>query len=228
MALFTQEEQESSMSVSGKTTPSASDMPAGSADRPSREEAEAAVRVLLRWAGDDPRREGLRDTPARVIRAYEEFFRGYEQDPREILQRTFSEVQGYDEMIVLKDIRFESYCEHHMVPIIGRAHVAYLPSKRVVGISKLARLVDAFAKRLQIQEKMTAQIADTLDEVLQPLGVGVILEAAHQCMSTRGVHKAGASMVTSRMLGAFRDDPSTRREFLAIVGNQNAYSVSNT
>jgi GTP cyclohydrolase I len=137
-------------------------------------------------------------------------------------------VQGYDEMIVLKDIRFESYCEHHMVPIIGRAHVAYLPSKRVVGISKLARLVDAFAKRLQIQEKMTAQIADTLDEVLQPLGVGVILEAAHQCMSTRGVHKAGASMVTSRMLGAFRDDPSTRREFLAIVGNQNAYSVSNT
>jgi len=203
-------------------------MPAGSADRPSREEAEAAVRVLLRWAGDDPRREGLRDTPARVIRAYEEFFRGYEQDPREILQRTFSEVQGYDEMIVLKDIRFESYCEHHMVPIIGRAHVAYLPSKRVVGISKLARLVDAFAKRLQIQEKMTAQIADTLDEVLQPLGVGVILEAAHQCMSTRGVHKAGASMVTSRMLGAFRDDPSTRREFLAIVGNQNAYSVSNT
>jgi GTP cyclohydrolase I len=203
-------------------------MPAGSVDRPSREEAEAAVRVLLRWAGDDPRREGLRDTPARVIRAYEEFFRGYEQDPREILARTFSEVQGYDEMIVLKDIRFESYCEHHMVPIIGRAHVAYLPSKRVVGISKLARLVDAFAKRLQIQEKMTAQIADTLDEVLQPLGVGVILEAAHQCMSTRGVHKAGASMVTSRMLGSFRDDPSTRREFLAIVGNQNAYSVSNT
>ncbi|SAL66486.1 GTP cyclohydrolase I FolE [Caballeronia telluris] len=216
------------MSAPRQSNTSASDMPAGSVDRPSREEAEAAVRVLLRWAGDDPRREGLRDTPARVIRAYEEFFRGYEQDPREILARTFSEVQGYDEMIVLKDIRFESYCEHHMVPIIGRAHVAYLPSKRVVGISKLARLVDAFAKRLQIQEKMTAQIADTLDEVLQPLGVGVILEAAHQCMSTRGVHKAGASMVTSRMLGSFRDDPSTRREFLAIVGNQNAYSVSNT
>ncbi|SAL56846.1 GTP cyclohydrolase [Caballeronia choica] len=216
------------MSASGKSPLSGSDTPADSANRPSREEAEAAVRVLLRWAGDDPRREGLRDTPARVIRAYEEFFRGYEQDPREILARTFSEVQGYDEMIVLKDIRFESYCEHHMVPIIGRAHVAYLPSKRVVGISKLARLVDAFAKRLQIQEKMTAQIADTLNEVLQPLGVGVILEAAHQCMSTRGVHKAGASMVTSRMLGAFRDDPSTRREFLAIVGNQNAYSVSNT
>ncbi|MDR5754742.1 MULTISPECIES: GTP cyclohydrolase I FolE [unclassified Caballeronia] len=216
------------MSAPRQSNTSASDMPADSVDRPSREEAEAAVRVLLRWAGDDPRREGLRDTPARVIRAYEEFFRGYEQDPREILARTFSEVQGYDEMIVLKDIRFESYCEHHMVPIIGRAHVAYLPSKRVVGISKLARLVDAFAKRLQIQEKMTAQIADTLDEVLQPLGVGVILEAAHQCMSTRGVHKAGASMVTSRMLGSFRDDPSTRREFLAIVGNQNAYSVSNT
>jgi GTP cyclohydrolase I len=220
--------EESSMSAPRRSNTSASDTPAASVDRPSREEAEAAVRVLLRWAGDDPRREGLRDTPARVIRAYEEFFRGYEQDPREILARTFSEVQGYDEMIVLKDIRFESYCEHHMVPIIGRAHVAYLPSKRVVGISKLARLVDAFAKRLQIQEKMTAQIADTLDEVLQPLGVGVILEAAHQCMSTRGVHKAGASMVTSRMLGAFRDDPSTRREFLAIVGNQNAYSVSNT
>jgi GTP cyclohydrolase I len=197
-------------------------------DRPSREEAEAAVRVLIRWAGDDPAREGLLDTPSRVVRSYEEFFAGYGQEPREILARTFSEVQGYDEMIVLKDIRFESYCEHHMVPIIGRAHVAYLPRERVVGISKLARLVDAFAKRLQIQEKMTAQIADTLDEVLQPLGVGVILEAAHQCMSTRGVHKAGASMVTSRMLGTFRDDPSTRREFLAIVGHASSISVSNT
>jgi GTP cyclohydrolase I len=217
------------MSASGKSsTSSGSDIPADPVDRPSREEAEAAVRVLLRWAGDDPRREGLRDTPARVIRSYEEFFAGYAQDPREILARTFTEVQGYDEMIVLKDIRFESYCEHHMVPIIGRAHVAYLPSKRVVGISKLARLVDAFAKRLQIQEKMTAQIADTLDEVLQPLGVGVILEAAHQCMSTRGVHKAGVSMVTSRMLGSFRDDPSTRREFLSIVSDQSAFSVSNT
>ncbi|VXC72156.1 GTP cyclohydrolase 1 [Burkholderia sp. 8Y] len=206
----------------------ASDMPAESADRPTREEAEAAVRVLLRWAGDDPRREGLLDTPARVVRSYEEFFAGYAQNPHDILARTFAEVQGYDEMIVLKDIRFESYCEHHMVPIIGRAHVAYLPNKRVVGISKLARLVDAFAKRLQIQEKMTAQIADTLEEVLQPLGVGVILEAAHQCMSTRGVHKAGVSMVTSRMLGSFRDDPSTRREFLAIVGQQSGFSVSNT
>jgi GTP cyclohydrolase IA len=197
-------------------------------DRPSREEAEAAVRVLIRWAGDDPAREGLLDTPSRVVRSYEEFFAGYGQEPREILARTFSEVQGYDEMIVLKDIRFESYCEHHMVPIIGRAHVAYLPRERVVGISKLARLVDAFAKRLQIQEKMTAQIADTLEEVLQPLGVGVILEAAHQCMSTRGVHKAGASMVTSRMLGTFRDDPSTRREFLAIVGHASSISVTNT
>jgi GTP cyclohydrolase IA len=215
------------MSASRNTHSSDLDMPA-SADRPSREEAEAAVRVLLRWAGDNPQREGLRDTPARVVRSYEEFFRGYEQNPHDILARTFSEVEGYDEMIVLKDIRFESYCEHHMVPIIGRAHVAYLPNKRVVGISKLARLVDAFAKRLQIQEKMTVQIADTLNEVLQPIGVGVILEAAHQCMSTRGVHKAGVSMVTSRMLGSFRDDASTRREFLSIVGNTSAFSVSNT
>ncbi|TKC79220.1 GTP cyclohydrolase I FolE [Trinickia terrae] len=196
--------------------------------RPTREEAEAAVRVLLRWAGDDPNREGLLETPSRVVRSYEEFFSGYAQDPREILARTFSEVDGYDEMIVLKDIRFESYCEHHMVPIIGRAHVAYLPEHRVVGISKLARLVDAFAKRLQIQEKMTAQIADTLNEILQPKGVGVILEAAHQCMSTRGVHKPGVEMVTSRMLGTFRTDPSTRREFLSIVSNSTAYNVPNT
>jgi GTP cyclohydrolase IA len=183
--------------------------------RPTREEAEDAVRVLLRWAGDDPQREGLLDTPARVVRSYEEFFAGYSVDPRELLARTFSEVDGYDEMIVLKDIRFESYCEHHMVPIIGRAHVAYLPGRRVVGISKLARLVDAFAKRLQIQEKMTVQIADTLNEV-------------HQCMSTRGVHKAGVTMVTSRMLGTFRTDPSTRREFLSIVGHPGIVAVSNT
>jgi GTP cyclohydrolase I len=186
--------------------------------RPTRDEAEAAVRVLLRWAGDDPQREGLLDTPARVVRSYEEFFAGYSVDPREILARTFSEVDGY----------FESYCEHHMVPIIGRAHVAYLPGHRVVGISKLARLVDAFAKRLQIQEKMTVQIADTLNEVLQPEGVGVILEASHQCMSTRGVHKAGVTMVTSRMLGTFRTDPSTRREFLSIVGNPGIVAVANT
>jgi GTP cyclohydrolase I len=196
--------------------------------RPTREEAEDAVRVLLRWAGDDPDREGLRDTPRRVARAYEEFFSGYAVDPREILARTFSEVDGYDEMIVLKDIRFESYCEHHMVPIIGRAHVAYLPAHRVVGISKLARLVDAFAKRLQIQEKMTVQIADALNEILQPKGVGVILEAAHQCMTTRGVHKPGVEMVTSRMLGSFRTDPSTRREFLSIISNPAALNVPNT
>lgn len=154
--------------------------------RPTRAEAEAAIRTILRWVGEDPTREGLRDTPSRVVRSYEEFFEGYSKDPRDILARTFSEVNGYDEMIVLKDIRFESYCEHHMVPIIGKAHVAYLPRMRVVGISKLARLVDAFSKRLQIQEKLTAQIADTIEEVLQPLGVAVILEAAHQCMSTRG------------------------------------------
>ena len=193
------------------------DASSGSIDRPSLQDAENAVRVLIRWAGDDPSREGLIDTPARVARSYREFFAGYQVNPREILARTFSEVDGYDEMVVLKDIRFESYCEHHMVPIIGRAHVAYLPERRVVGISKLARLVDAFAKRLQIQEKMTVQIADALNEVLEPKGVGVILEAAHQCMSTRGVHKSDAAMVTSRMLGSFRTDPSTRREFLSIV-----------
>ncbi|MGI4861691.1 MAG: GTP cyclohydrolase I FolE [Janthinobacterium lividum] len=193
--------------------------------KPTREEAEAAVRVLIRWAGDDPQREGLVDTPARVVRSYEEFFAGYAVDPADLLQRTFSEVDGYDEMVVLKDIRFESYCEHHMVPIIGKAHIAYLPDKRVVGLSKLARLVDAFAKRLQIQEKMTVQIADMLDTTLNPKGVAVILEASHQCMSTRGVHKAGASMVTSRMLGAFRDDASTRREFLAIIGQSTGIHV---
>jgi GTP cyclohydrolase I len=221
---------EPSMSATRNSPDASSDIRdhAERANRPSREEAEAAVRVLIRWAGDDPAREGLIDTPSRVIRSYDEFFAGYDQNPHDILARTFSEVHGYDEMIVLKDIRFESYCEHHMVPIIGRAHVAYLPRERVVGISKLARLVDAFAKRLQIQEKMTVQIADTLEEVLQPLGVGVILEATHQCMSTRGVHKAGASMVTSRMLGTFRDDPSTRREFLSIVGHSSGFSVSNT
>ncbi|MFM0670636.1 GTP cyclohydrolase I FolE [Paraburkholderia sediminicola] len=196
--------------------------------RPSQAEAEEAVRTLIRWAGDDPLREGLVQTPARVARAYTEFFSGYLSDPMEILATTFSEVDGYDEMVVLKDIRFESYCEHHMVPIIGRAHVAYLPDHRVVGISKLARLVDTYAKRLQIQEKMTVQIADALNTVLQPKGVGVILEAAHQCMSTRGVHKPGTSLVTSRMLGAFREDPSTRREFLAIVSNGASAPLPNT
>jgi GTP cyclohydrolase I len=191
---------------------------AASTSRPTREEAEAAVRTLLRWAGDDPSREGLVDTPARVARAYEEFFSGYDIDPVALLERTFEETDGYDEIVLLRDIRLESHCEHHMVPIIGRAHVAYLPHHRVVGISKLARLVDAYARRLQIQEKLTAQIANTIQEVLEPRGVAVVVEAAHQCMTTRGAHKPGVTMVTSRMLGAFRDDPSTRREVLAMMG----------
>jgi len=196
--------------------------------RPDRETAENAVRTLIRWAGDDPTREGLLDTPARVVRAYEEFFAGYLQDPAQILSRTFSEVDGYDEMVVMNDIRFESHCEHHMLPIIGKAHIAYLPDRRVVGISKLARLVDIYAKRLQIQEKMTVQIADTLNDVLQPKGVAVVIEATHQCMTTRGVHKPGASLVTSRMLGAFRSDSSTRREFLAIIGRTGVGPLNNT
>jgi len=198
------------------------------ADRPSRQQAEEAVRTLIRWAGDDPTREGLRDTPARVARAYEEFFAGYELDPKEILKRTFSEVDGYDEIIVMNDIRFESHCEHHMVPIIGKAHIGYLPDKRVVGISKLARLVEVYARRLQVQEKMTVQIADTLQEILQPRGVAVVIEAAHQCMTTRGVHKPGVALVTSRMVGAFRDDPSTRREFLAVIGRTGSNTLPNT
>jgi GTP cyclohydrolase I len=195
---------------------------------PTQEEAEEAVRTLIRWAGDDPDREGLLETPGRVARAYREFFVGYEQDPREILARTFEDVNGYDEMIVLRDIRFESHCEHHLVPFVGKAHVAYLPDKRVVGISKLARLVEIYAKRLQIQEKMTTQVADTLNEVLQPLGVAVVIEAAHQCMTTRGVHKPGVTMVTSRMLGAFRTDPKTRREFLAMIGTPGVGQLPNT
>jgi GTP cyclohydrolase I len=185
--------------------------------RPGRAQAEEAVGVLLAWAGDDPAREGLRDTPARVVRAYEEFFRGYTLDPEEILSRTFEEVAGYDEMVVLREIDFESHCEHHMVPIIGRAHVGYLPDRRVVGISKLARVVDAFAKRLQIQEKMTAQVAEAIDQVLRPRGVAVMIESEHHCMTTRGVHKHGTSMVTSTMLGAFKQDPKTRQEFLAVL-----------
>jgi GTP cyclohydrolase I len=192
---------------------------AASTDRPTREEAEAAIRTLLRWAGDDPAREGLVDTPARVARAYEEFFAGYAIDPVALLERTFEETDGYDEIVLLRDIRLESHCEHHMVPIIGRAHVAYLPHRRVVGISKLARVVEAYARRLQIQEKLTAQIANTIQQVLEPRGVAVVIEAAHQCMTTRGVHKPGVTMVTSRMLGAFRDDPTTRREVLAMIGN---------
>lgn len=196
--------------------------------RPTREAAEDAVRTLIAWAGDDPSREGLIDTPARVVRAYEEYFAGYPDDPAQVLARTFSEVDGYDEMIVMTDIRFESHCEHHMAPIIGKAHVAYLPTHRVVGISKLARLVDLYAKRLQIQERMTVQIADTLNDVLQPQGVAVVIEGSHQCMTTRGVHKPGAAMVTSRMLGVFRSDVSTRREFLAMIGRTGAGPLSNT
>jgi GTP cyclohydrolase I len=195
----------------------AAETPASTA-RPTREEAEAAVRTLLRWAGDDPSREGLVDTPARVARAYEEFFSGYDIDPIALLERTFEETDGYDEIVLLRDIRLESHCEHHMVPIIGRAHVAYLPHRRVVGISKLARVVDAYARRLQIQEKLTAQIANTIQQVLEPRGVAVVIEAAHQCMTTRGIHKPGVTMVTSRMLGAFREDPTTRREVLAMIG----------
>jgi GTP cyclohydrolase IA len=187
------------------------------ATRPTRREAQAAIRTLIRWAGDDPGREGLRDTPARVARAYEEWFSGYGVDPDEMLRRTFEEVDGYDEMVVLRDVPFESCCEHHLAPIIGKAHIAYLPRQRVVGISKLARLLEVYAKRLQIQEKMTAQIANALDRVLRPRGVGVVIEAQHQCMTTRGVHKPGVALVTSRMLGAFRDDPATRREFLALI-----------
>ncbi len=190
------------------------------AQKPSRAEAEGAIRTLLMWAGEDPEREGLLDTPARVARAYEEFFKGYAEDPVAILARTFEEIEGYDEMVVLRDIRIESHCEHHMVPIIGRAHVGYLPHTRVVGISKLARVVDAYAHRFQIQEKLTAQIANTINDVLQPRGVAVVIEANHQCMSTRGVHKPGASMITSRMLGAFRDDPSTRKEFLSMISQR--------
>ncbi|MGH7190652.1 MAG: GTP cyclohydrolase I FolE [Acetobacteraceae bacterium] len=195
------------------------DVGGGTMPRPSREEAEEAVRVLLRWAHEDPAREGLMDTPGRVVRAYEEFFSGYDIDPVAFLERTFEETDGYDEIVLLRDVRVESHCEHHMLPIIGRAHVAYLPGRRVVGISKLARVVDAYAKRLQIQEKLTAQIANTINEVLEPRGVAVVIEAEHQCMSTRGVHKPGVGMVTSHMLGAFRDDPATRRELHALIGN---------
>ncbi|KGM31484.1 GTP cyclohydrolase [Inquilinus limosus MP06] len=189
-----------------------------SEQRPSRSEAEEAVRVLLRWAGEDIGREGLRDTPKRVVKAYEEFFRGYDQDPVELLSRTFEEVEGYDEMVLLRDIDFESHCEHHMVPIIGKAHVAYLPDRRVVGISKLARVVDAYAKRLQIQERLTAQIAGAIDQVLKPRGVAVMVSSQHHCMTTRGVHKHGTQMVTSCMIGAFRDEPQLRREFQMMIG----------
>lgn len=189
-----------------------------STQRPSREEAEAAVRTLLRWTGDDPDREGLLDTPSRVVRAYREFFWGYDENPTKMLARTFEETEGYDEMVLLKNISFESHCEHHMVPIIGTAHVAYLPKDRVVGISKLARVVEVFAKRLQIQEKMTAQIADAIQDALDPRGVAVVVSAQHQCMTMRGVKKSGVSMVTTRMLGSFKEDPMAKSEFMALTG----------
>src|ERR1700755_3613414 len=187
--------------------------------RPSREEAEKDIRTLLLWAGDDATREGLRDTPARVARAFEDWFSGYTVDPEEFMRRTFEEVEGYDDMIVLKDIRFESHCEHHLAPVTGRVRVGYLPTNKVVGISKLARVVEAFARRLQVQEKMNAQIANTIQRVLEPKGVAVVIEGTAQCMTTRGVHKTGVTMVTSTMLGAFRDNSDTRREFLNIIGN---------
>lgn len=187
--------------------------------KPSRKKAEDAVHTLLLWAGEDPRREGLVDTPKRVAKAYEDWFSGYKQDPVQYLKRTFEEVEGYDEMIVLRDIAFESHCEHHMAPIIGKAHVGYLPNNKVVGISKLARVVDAFARRFQVQEKMTAQIANCIQDVLQPKGVGVVIDATHQCMTTRGIHKDGVSMVTSQMVGTFRKDARTRAEFLRMIGS---------
>jgi GTP cyclohydrolase IA len=195
--------------------------------RPSRSEAEQAVTTLIRWAGDDPDREGLIETPARVVRAYEEWFTGYGEDPDELLRRTFEEVAGYDEMVLLRDIRFVSHCEHHMAPIVGRVHIGYLPRNRVVGISKLARIVEVYAKRLQIQERITAEIANTLDRALQPHGVAVIVEGAHGCMTSRGVHQSKATMLTSRMLGAFRDRPETRQEFLSAIGLHGATGSGN-
>ena len=188
-------------------------------EKPTRAEAETAVRTLLLWTGDDPAREGLAETPARVVRAYEDWFSGYDVDPEDYLKRTFEEVEGYDDMIVLKDIRFESHCEHHLAPIVGKVHIGYLPDNKVVGISKLARVVEAFARRLQVQEKMNAQIAHCIDAVLQPKGTAVVIEAVHQCMTTRGVHKPGVKMVTSTMHGEFRKNPLTRREFLSVIGN---------
>ncbi len=193
--------------------------PQASTPTPDRIEAEEAVRTLIRWAGDDPTREGLVETPARVARAFEEFFAGYSEDPLEYLDRTFEETDGYDEMVLLRDIRLETHCEHHMVPIIGKIHIGYLPDQRVVGISKLARVADAYSKRLQIQETLTSQIANCIDRVLRPKGVAVVIEAQHQCMTTRGVHKPGVVMITSRMLGAFRESSDTRREFLSLIGN---------
>jgi len=188
--------------------------------KPSREEAEAAVRTLIAWAGDDPSREGLLETPKRVVKSYEEFYEGYDKDPKEILSKVFEEIEGYDEIVLVKDIPLQSHCEHHMVPIIGKAHVAYLPDQRVVGLSKLARVVDMFGKRLQTQETMTAQIADTINDVLQPKGVAVVIDAEHQCMSSRGVHKHGSSTITSRMIGVFRENQKSRMEFLNLISSK--------
>ena len=199
------------------TPPPAEGAKSGPADRPSPGEAEAAVRTLIRWAGDDPDREGLLDTPGRVIRSYREMFAGYEVDPRESLERTFEEVGGYDQMVLLRDIRFVSFCEHHMLPVVGVAHVGYLPTNRVVGISKLARVVRGFARRLQIQETMTAEVAQAIFEVLKPHGVGVLIEAEHSCMTLRGVNSPGSTLTTSSLLGAIRDDPRTREEFLRLA-----------
>ena len=209
-----------SKSSTGQNTVSKkiSRIPAKNLERPSRKEAEDAVHTLLLWAGEDPSREGLTDTPKRVALAYEDWFSGYNEDPVSFLQRTFEEVEGYDEMIVLRDISFESHCEHHMAPIIGRAHVGYLPNSKVVGISKLARVVEAFARRFQVQEKLTAQVANCIQDVLKPKGVGVVIDASHQCMTTRGIHKSDVSMVTSQMLGSFRKDARTRDEFLRMIG----------
>ena len=189
-------------------------------DRPTKKEAQDAVKTLLSWIGDDPNREGLLDTPGRVIKAYGDWFSGYESDPIDYLERVFYETDGYDEMVVLKNIRFESHCEHHMAPFIGKAHVGYLPDKKVVGISKLARVVDVFSKRLQVQEKMTSQIAHSIQDVLKPKGVGVVIEGVHQCMTTRGVHKTGVCMVTNQLLGKFRTDPKTRSEFLDLISTK--------
>lgn len=188
--------------------------------KPSREEAEAAVRTLIAWAGDDPTREGLIETPKRVVKSYEEFYEGYDKDPKEILSKVFEEIEGYDEIVLVKDIPLQSHCEHHMVPIIGKAHVGYLPDQRVVGLSKLARVVDMFGKRLQTQETMTAQIADTINDVLKPKGVAVVIDAEHQCMSSRGVNKHGSSTITSRMIGVFRENQKSRMEFLNLISNK--------
>ncbi len=194
-------------------------------NRPSRAEAEEAVRTLIAWAGDDPTREGLADTPSRVVEAYEEYFAGYDADPYDILSRTFEDVQGYDDLVMLRDIRIESHCEHHMLPIVGVAHIAYLPAGRVVGISKLARAVDIYAKRLQTQETMTAQIANAIDEVLQPRGVAVMVDALHECMTTRGIHKPGTTTITTGFTGVFKDDPAYRDRFMQLVNGHRTVSI---